>query len=231
VVFATGWQPYDATNMENLGFGRCKNVITNVMMERLAAQNGPTEGRIVRPSDDEAPKSVAFVQCAGSRDENYMSHCSGVCCLASLKQTTYLQEQDPETEVTIFYIDIRAPGRLEDFYVARKENEKLTLIKGKVAEVQEDPKTGEVTVVAEDVLGGGRIRRSFDMVVLATGMQPVGSNVQVSAGLKRDEHGFLLAEQAQPGLLAAGCAKRPVDVSSCVRDATGTALKALQNRM
>ncbi|MFH1740515.1 MAG: FAD-dependent oxidoreductase, partial [bacterium] len=79
IVIATGWQPYDASKIDNLGFSRCDNVITNVMMERLASQNGPTNGKILRPSDGAEVKNVAFVQCAGSRDENHLPYCSAVC--------------------------------------------------------------------------------------------------------------------------------------------------------
>jgi quinone-modifying oxidoreductase subunit QmoA len=229
VVFATGWEPYDATNLENLGFGSCANVVTNVMMERLSAVNGPTGGKILRPSDGKEINSVAFVQCAGSRDENHLKHCSGVCCMASLKQSSYIRAQYPDAQIYIFYIDVRAPGRLEDFYVEREADEKLTLIKGKVAKIEEDAQSKNLTVTAEDVLGGGRVHRNVDMVVLATGMVPTSLNIDVPSGLKIDEHGFLVAEQNQPGLLAAGCSKRPVDVAVCVRDATGTALKAIQN--
>jgi quinone-modifying oxidoreductase subunit QmoA len=116
IVVAAGWEPYDAAKIDNLGFGTCENVITNVMMERLAAPNGPTEGKILRPSDGKEVKNVIFAQCAGSRDENHLPYCSGVCCLASLKQATYVRELYPESKVTIFYIDVRAIGRFEDFY-------------------------------------------------------------------------------------------------------------------
>ncbi len=91
------------------------NVITNMQMERLAASNGPTGGQILRPSDQKAPKKIAFVQCAGSRDENHLPYCSYICCMASLKQATYLAEKDPEAEAHIFYIDLRTPGRYEQF--------------------------------------------------------------------------------------------------------------------
>jgi quinone-modifying oxidoreductase subunit QmoA len=229
VVFATGWEPYDASRIENLGFGTYANVVTNVMMERLSAINGPTAGNIQRPSDGKEIGSVAFVQCAGSRDENHMKHCSGVCCLASLKQATYVRTQYPDAQVYIFYIDVRAPGRLEDFYAERQKDDKITLIKGKVAKIEEDPTSKNLTVTAEDVLGGGRVHQEVDMVVLATGMAPTPLHIDVPSGLKIDEHGFLVAEQNQPGILAAGCSKRPVDVAACVRDATGTALKAIQN--
>jgi quinone-modifying oxidoreductase subunit QmoA len=231
VVFATGWDPYDAAQIEPLGFGIYPDVITNVMMERLASRNGPSEGRITRPSDGGPIESVAFVQCAGSRDENYLSHCSGVCCLATLKQATYVREQYPDAHVYIFYIDIRSPGRLEDFYVARQADEKISLIKGKVARIEKDPSGTKLTVEAEDVLGGGIVRQTVDLVVLAAGMVPAKIGATVPNDLQRDEHGFLTPEQAEPGLIAAGCAKRPVDVAACVRDATGAALKALQSCM
>ena len=228
VVWATGWDPPDASKFLGLGFGQYPNVITNVMMERLAASGGPTAGKIQRPSDGKAPESVAFVQCAGSRDENYFKHCSGVCCMATLKQSRYLREQFPEAQIFVFYIDIRAPGRLEDFFCSVKEDEKLTLIKGKVANIIEDSATGNLTVEAEDTLSGERIAQGVDMVVLATGMIPAGTgDTQVEGGVELDEHGFVSLDQPQAGQLAAGCAKRPVDVATSVRDATGVALKAL----
>ena len=116
IVWATGWEPYDATKVDYYGYGQHQNVITNVMMERLAAPNGPTGGKIVRPSDGKEVESVAFVQCAGSRDENHLPYCSGVCCMASLKQATYVKEQNPDAKVSMFYIDVRAMGKHEEFY-------------------------------------------------------------------------------------------------------------------
>jgi len=227
VIWATGWDPPDATKFEGLGFGELPNVVNNVAMERLSAPGGPTGGKIQRPSDGKAPESIAFVQCAGSRDENHLKYCSGVCCMASLKQARYVREQFPEAQIYIFYIDIRAPGRLEDFFTAVKEDEKLSLIKGKVANITEDSATGNLTVEAEDILSGQKIAQEVDMVVLATGMIPNGiGDTQVEGGVDLDEHGFLAIDQPQ-GYLAAGCAKRPTDVATCNRDATGVVLKAL----
>ncbi|MGD8699043.1 MAG: CoB--CoM heterodisulfide reductase iron-sulfur subunit A family protein [Gemmatimonadales bacterium] len=227
VIWATGWDPFPAEQIENLGFGTHPNVITNLMMERLASSSGPTGGKILRPSDGNGIESVAFVQCAGSRDENYLKHCSGVCCLGSLKHVRYVREQYPEAQIYVFYIDIRAPGRLEDFFVATEKDEKLSLIKGKVAKITEAA-DGSLEVEAEDTLSAEKIRREVDLVVLATGMVPVaGGGVQVDGGLRTDEHGFLTTEQEHAGLLAAGCAKRPTDVATCVRDATGVVMKAL----
>jgi quinone-modifying oxidoreductase subunit QmoA len=230
VIWATGWDPYDARKIEGLGFGTHQNVITNLMMERLASPGGPTGGKIQRPSDGKGVERVAFVQCAGSRDENYLKHCSGVCCLGSLKQARYVREQYPDAEISVFYIDIRAPGRLEDFYAASQQDEKLTLIKGKVARISEIDTAGNLEVEAEDTLSGERVTQQVDLVVLATGLVPAGvGGADVQGGLEFDEHGFLADEQPSGGLLAAGCAKRPVDVGASVRDATGAAMKALHS--
>ncbi|MCK7503848.1 MAG: hypothetical protein MZV70_06895 [Desulfobacterales bacterium] len=144
MVWATGLDPYDAKKMDNLGFGKHKNIITNMMMERLAAPNGPTGGKIMRPSDGKAPASVAFVQCAGSRDENYLPYCSYICCMASLKQVTYLRAQYPDAKIYIFYIDLRAPGyRYERFYETIKKDPNVVFIKGKVAAVERGPDHGQ----------------------------------------------------------------------------------------
>ncbi len=230
VIWATGWAPYDAAKIEGLGFGACRNVITNLMLERLASPGGPTAGKIQRPSDGKEIQSVAFVQCAGSRDENYLKHCSGVCCMASLKQSRYVRDQYPNAEIYIFYIDVRSPGRLEDFYAQVQKDAKVHLIKGKVAKVHEDGADGAVVVEAEDALSGRRVAQKVDLVVLATGVAPNSGSVRLELGgaLQHDEHGFVNGDQPLAGLLAAGCAKRPADVASCVRDATGAALKALQ---
>ena len=116
LVWATGWEPYDASKIDNLGFGQYENVITNMMLERLASPNGPTKGIIQRPSDKKDIESIAFVQCAGSRDENHLPYCSYICCMASLKHATYIRERYPDAKIYIFYIDLRAPGyRYEKF--------------------------------------------------------------------------------------------------------------------
>ncbi len=223
VVAATGWAPYDAAKIENLGFGKYRNVITNVVMERLAAPGGPTGGKILRPSDGAAPRSVAFIQCAGSRDENHLPYCSAVCCAAALKQATYVRAQYPDAQVAIFYIDIRTPGRLEDFYTKVASDPQVQLIKGKVGRVEEDPATGDLLLTAENSLRGKKMTFNAGLVVLATGMTPQTGGL---AGFRTDE--FRFAVGGQDGLYAAGCAHRPEEVSASVQDATGAALKALQ---
>jgi quinone-modifying oxidoreductase subunit QmoA len=229
IVWATGWAPYDAKKMDNLGFGKHKNIITNMMMERMAAPNGPTLGKITRPSDGKAPASIAFVQCAGSRDENYLPYCSYICCMASLKQTTYLRAQYPEAKIYIFYIDLRAPGyRYERFYENIKKDPNVFFIKGKVAEVSEDPATGDITVVAENAVTGEKIQQAVEMVVLATGMQPTAAVNKLPGAVKTTPDGFILNDYAAGGMFAAGCANKPADVVSSNQNATGMALKAIQ---
>ncbi len=226
VVVATGWQPYEQANLENLGAGKLDDVITNVLMERLANPNGPTEGKITRPSDGKAPETVAFVQCAGSRDENHMAFCSGVCCMASLKQVTYVREQYPDAKVFMFYIDVRAAGRNELFYAEVAKDENLVMRKGKVAKITEEG--GKLTVEAEDVASGVKTSETVDLVVLATGMQPSGAENKLPGDLSYDDYGFLAADADGGGIFSAGCAKNTLDVAASVQDATAAALKAIQ---
>jgi len=229
VVWATGWVPYDAKKMDNLGFGKHKNIITNMMMERLAAPNGPTQGKVIRPSDGKAPASIAFVQCAGSRDENHLPYCSYICCMASLKQATYVRAQYPEAKIYIFYIDLRAPGyRYEKFYENIKKDPNVFFIKGKVAEVSEDKAAGSITVVAENAVTREKIHQAVEMVVLATGMQPTAAVNKLPGAVKTTPDGFILNDYAVGGMFAAGCANKPADVVSSNQNATGMALKAIQ---
>jgi len=229
IVWATGWEPYDATKIDNLGFGQHPNIITNMMMERLASPNGPTKGKIVRPSDDKEPESIAFVQCAGSRDENHLPYCSYICCMASLKQATYVRERYPEAKIYVFYIDLRTPGlRYERFYEQIKKDENIFLIKGKVAEVSEDPTNKNISVVAENAVTGEKIHQTVEMVVLATGMQPTAATTKLPADLTYNDDGFIINDFETGGMFAAGCANKPADVVSSNQNATGMALKAIQ---
>jgi quinone-modifying oxidoreductase subunit QmoA len=228
VVMATGWNPYDATKMDNLGFGKVQNVITNMMMERLAAPNGPTGGKIVRPSDGKEVKNIAFVQCAGSRDENHLPFCSYICCLASLKQASYVRELYPDAKAKIFYIDIRTPGLFENrFYTKIKEDPNVSFLKGKVAKIEQG-ENGGVKVTAEDIYGGGKVTETFDMVVLATGMQPAAGSL-TSAGVAVTDDGFVDQATLPKGIYATGTLKTPVDVARSAQDATGVVMKSIQS--
>jgi quinone-modifying oxidoreductase subunit QmoA len=226
IVWATGWNPYDAEKIDNLKFGESNGIITNMMMERLSAPNGPTGGKILRPGDNKEPESFAFVQCAGSRDENHLEYCSYICCMASLKQVTYIRERYPEAKVSVYYIDLRTPGKYEKFREKLLADENISFIKGKVADIipEED---GGVTVVAENAVTGEKIQEKVDMAILATGMAPTIQSEGAAFGLEMDSSGFLLGD-AEAGMIAAGCAKKAADVVTSNQSATAAALKAIQ---
>jgi len=229
VIYATGWKPYDAKNISNLRFGEFKNVVTNVIFERIASVNGPTKGEIVRPSDGKKVERIAFVQCAGSRDENHLAYCSSICCLASLKHAGYVRTANPDANVYLFYIDLRAYGRYEDFLQKKEQDEKLKLIKGKVADILEDTGTGDLTVVAEDIHSNKKYYETVDMVVLATGMNPSMYGEKVPGDIAMDKYGFFSDNgETDSGIFSVGCAKTPADVSACIKEANSVALKAIQ---
>jgi quinone-modifying oxidoreductase subunit QmoA len=225
IVWATGWKPYDATKIDNLGFGSVDNVVTNVIMERLASPSGPTEGKILRPSDSKEVTSIGFVQCAGSRDENHLPYCSGICCMASMKQANYIRSQYPDAEVHLFYIDVRSPGRWEDFYVKQQADEKFHFHRGKVAKVTQGD-DGKVILEAENTLTGKITKTEVDMAVLATGMVPNNVDSPPPLDTKLDDFGFV-APGSDTGVVGAGVTCRPVDVSGSIQEATGVALKAI----
>ena len=223
VIVATGWKPYPLDKLEDLG-GDLDDVIANVHMERLASPAGPTAGKILRPSNGEAPAKVAFVQCAGSRDVNHLPYCSGICCLASLKQATYVKDQLPEADVTIYYIDRRTPGRNEDVLLKVSEIEGVNLVKGKVGRIEQNG--GNLKLHVEDVANDKLIEAEADLVVLATGMAPAAAEEDLAIFSRKDDDGFIL-DDLDSGVTVAGVARRPEDVASSVRDATGAAARAL----
>ncbi|MFT5700563.1 MAG: quinone-modifying oxidoreductase subunit QmoA [Desulforhopalus sp.] len=226
IVWATGWVPYDATKMENLKFGQSQSIVTNMMIERMAAPSGPTGGKILRPGDNKEIESIAFVQCAGSRDENHLEYCSHVCCMATFKQMTYVREQYPDAKIYVFYIDLRTPGKYEKFREARMADENATFIKGKVADITVET-DGSVTVIAENAITAEKISQKVDMAVLATGMQPSLSLQAAPADLQMDANGFVISD-ADKAMISAGCAKKAADVVTCTQSSTAAALKAIQ---
>ncbi|MFH1049555.1 MAG: FAD-dependent oxidoreductase [bacterium] len=231
IIYASGWKPYEANNLEILGYKDYPNVITNVEMERFASPSGPTSGVIKIPGLEKEIKRIAFVQCAGSRDENHLEYCSSICCLASMKHARFLREQYPDSEIYFFYIDIRSPGALEDFYNETKEDKKIQWHRGKVAKVfrqtadsRRQTETFELIVEAEDTLTGKLKQTAVDLVVLATGMQP-----EINGQLGKDiidENGFIKTDKAD-SIIGCGVATGPKDVAGCVQEATGAVMKAI----
>jgi quinone-modifying oxidoreductase subunit QmoA len=223
IILSTGWKPYEPENLEAFSWGKSPDILTNVMMERLGAPNGPTGGKILKPSDQQPAKKIAFVQCAGSRDENHLPYCSAVCCSASLKQALYFTRQDRDHLADIYYIDLRVSGRNEDFLRKVEENEQINLVKGKVNAVALE--NGKPVIEAEDILSGRKIRGDYDLVVLATGIVP---EIPLSPAADLDPDGFIIKESLENGFSAGGCCCEPKDVAATVRESTGMVLNVLQ---
>jgi len=228
VIWATGWRPYDAGKIQPYGYDRFENVITSVEFERMADPCGPTGGRIVRPSDGKEAKKVAFVQCAGSRDRNHLMHCSRVCCMASLKQCTYVSEAyGNDADITVYYIDIRAVDRFEDFYSKVRKISQTKFINSKPASILAD-KQGNPVVHGVNTEGCQRYADTHDLVVLAIGMEPSVSKYDFPVDIVINREGFIEAAPENGGIFAAGSASDALDVNRAVQHATGAALRAIQ---
>ena len=228
VVWATGWEPYDAARIQPYGYDRYANVITSLEFERLADPHGPTGGKILRPSDGKEAKDVAFIQCAGSRDENHLRHCSRICCMASLKHTQYVREAwGEEAKSTVYYIDIRAIDRFEDFYKKVQADKSVKFVKSKPARIDEDGKTKDPIVHGVDTEGYHRYAQRHDLVVLAIGMAPSVRGADIPAEVIEDSSGFLESAPST-GIIGAGCAVGALDVNRAVQSATAASLRAIQ---
>ena len=223
IVVATGWTLYDAARIENYRYQEEADVVTNLEFEQILAACTREKSRLTRPSDGLSPRRIAFVQCAGSRDVNHLHYCSAVCCSASLKHALSLESQYPDIHSEIFYIDMRVSGRNEKLLKEAQGKERIALTKGKVGKIIREEGDEKLVLEVEDIHKGIRRKDAFDMVVLAVGLTPN----HVEADLKMNEYGFYLPGQ-MAGIVAAATCKRPMDVSSAVKDATASALKAMQ---
>ena len=223
IIVATGWLPYDASNIKEYRYVEEPDVVSNLEFERMLAACTREDKKLTRPSDGQAPRRIAFIQCAGSRDVNHLPYCSAVCCSASIKHALSLEQAYPDIHCEIFYIDMRLAGRNEKLLVQAEAKERITLTKGKVGRIH--PPEGEkgLLLEVEDISGGRKRLDAFDMVVLALGLTPA----PLAAGMKTNEFGFFLPDQPS-GLIPTASCKRPMDVSSSVKDATASALKAMQ---
>jgi len=237
IINATGYDLFNAKKLPQYGYGKYKNVITGLEFERLVNASGPTGGKIVRPSDGKTPKSVAFIQCIGSRDEHHgVPYCSRICCMASLKHAHQVKEKIPGAEVCVFYIDLRCFGKGYEEFLVRVQDEGIRLVRGKVSEIYENPETGNLRLRLEDTLLGEVMETEFELVVLAVALVPRAEAPALQTLLKvsRGADGFFLeahpklrpVETHIPGIFICGCAQGPKDIPDTVAQASAAAAQA-----
>jgi heterodisulfide reductase subunit A len=237
VVVATGFDLYGKENLGEYGHGYYEDVLDGLQFERLCSASGPTEGSIMRPSDHKEPKSIVFIQCAGSRDpEKHCSYCSKICCMYTAKHAQLYRHKVHDGQAYVFYIDIRSGGKgYEEFVQRVVEKDGVVYLRGKVSKVyQED---GNMIVQGVDTLSGMAVEIEAEMVVLATAMQPSFGTDKLAKTLKlsQDKDGFL--SEAHPklrpvecvtaGMFLAGTAQGPKDIPETVAQASAAAAKAI----
>jgi heterodisulfide reductase subunit A len=237
IIVATGADVFDPSVLPNYGYGKFPNVITSLEFERLINAGGPSGGHLIRPSDKQVPKRVAFVQCVGSRSERAGKlYCSNVCCMNTIKDSLLIKEHWPDTEILVFYVDIRAYGKgFEDLYKrARKAG--AVFIRGLPAEIVEDRETHGLWVIGENTLQKEVYKIKVDMVILSIGLEARKDSemIQRLLTLSRNQDGFFLeahpklrpVDAATGGIFFAGCAESPKDIKDSVTQASAAAARA-----
>jgi heterodisulfide reductase subunit A len=237
IIVATGADVFDPSVLPNYGYGKIPNVITSLEFERLINAGGPSGGHLIRPSDKQIPKRVAFVQCVGSRsDKSGRLYCSNVCCMNTIKDSLLIKEHWPDTEIYVFYVDIRAYGKgFEDLY-KRARNAGVVFIRGLPAEIIEDRKTHNVWLIGENTLRKEVYRINVDMAILSIGLEARKDSemIQRLLTLSRNQDGFFLeahpklrpVDAATGGVFFAGCAESPKDIRDSVTQASAAAARA-----
>jgi heterodisulfide reductase subunit A len=235
IVVATGYELYPKEQLGEYGYGEIQDVIDGLAFERMLSPEGPTKGKILRPSDGKVPREMVFIQCVASRDpDRYMPYCSRVCCMYTAKHAKIYKEQVPDGQPYIFYMDIRSDCKgYEEFLQKTVEEKGLLYLRGRVSKVFQDD--GRVRVLGVDTLTGKMVEVAADMVVLATAMVPSKGVRDLAAKLRAtvDRHGFLTeahiklypVESSTKGIYLAGCGQSPKDISDTVSQASATASK------
>jgi len=236
IVVATGYDLWDPSPIEEYGYGKYENVITALELERLIGESGPTAGRCIRPSDGQIPKSVAFVQCVGSRDSRYHEYCSGFCCMYTIKNALVFKSKYPDTEVTIFYIDIRTPAKgYEEFY-RRAREAGVCFIQGRPSQIVEDPETKNLFVHSENIDLGQLVELEAEMVILSTAAVPRKEATTLGQALTipNSPDGFYMEyhpklkpiDTPTEGVFLAGAAQGPKDIPASVAQGSAAASRA-----
>jgi heterodisulfide reductase subunit A len=232
VIVATGFGEYNAVQMGQYGYGRYSNVLTNIQMERLLSSSGYSRGKLVRPFDGKVPQKVAFLQCIGSRDMK-RNYCSSACCMYALKEAMLIKEQSPETEVTVFYMDMRAFGKGYHRYYLKAIDLGINFVRCRVSTLRENPKTRNLMVLAraED---GSSINCEFDMIILSVGQCPSVylDELRQVLGVSVNDWGFIQSQDFwgvktdKDGIYTCGSALAPADISDTVVQASAAACQA-----
>ncbi|MHB8066944.1 MAG: FAD-dependent oxidoreductase [Desulfobaccales bacterium] len=232
MILAPGFRPFDAAQKPEYGFGRYPNVVTSLQFERTLSATGPFGGHVQRPSDNRAPRKVAWIQCVGSRDAACgREYCSYVCCMYATKQAIIAREHDHNIEPTIFYIDLRAQGKGFDRYCERaKTDHGVRYVRSMVSRVAQDPGTQnlELSFVGDS----GQVQSEvFDLVVLSVGLNPHPASRQLAAncGIETDRWGFVvnppleMVSTSREGIFTCGVFQSPKDIPETVSQASGAA--------
>ena len=240
IVIATGYELFDVSKYRRLGYGRFKNVINALEYERLINASGPTGGNLMRLSDGKIPKSIGFVQCVGARDvQNDVPYCSRVCCMYGIKNAVMAKElqHDNVDDVTVYYADIRAYGKnFEEFYRMSQSRFGIKFIRGRVAEINEDSKTKDVIISAENTETSQLLHQKHELVVLCPGILPpkslkglagkIGLNVAVDGFLAIEHPASNPVDTNVPGIFVAGCAESAKDIPDSVAAGSAAAMRA-----
>ena len=231
IILAIGFKAYDPSPLEELGYGRFPNVISAMQYERLASRSGPTEGIVRRPSDQQSPRSVAWLQCIGSRDQTNM-YCSSICCMYATKEAVLAKQRlDGNVECSIFIMDERAFNKEYNAYFDRARNEHgIRYHRSRISQITEDPETRDLILHYSDA-SGIRHEDRFDMIVLSTGLQPPDSAGELTRmlDLELNEYGFCQTEKFTPlhtthsGVFVCGAFSSPKEISETIIDASGAA--------
>ncbi len=238
IVVATGYDTYEPMRKGVYKYWEYENVITGLELERMLNASGPTGGHLIRPSDGQPPKRVAFIQCVGSRNKKIgNNYCSRVCCMYAIKNAQIVMEHEPETEIAVYYNDIRAFGKgFEELYHRVREDYAVEFIRGRPAKLSLDPKTKSIKIRAEETLLSEITEREFDLVVLSTGLIPSEGSKRIGKilSLTQSPDGFFMeahpklrpVDTAMDGIYLAGCAQGPKDIPDSVAQAKAAASSA-----
>ena len=239
IVVATGFNPMKPTAYDEYAYNQSPDVVTSLELERLMNAAGPNGGTLLRPSDKSHPKTIVFVQCVGSRSCDGRGHeyCSKVCCMYTAKHAMMIREKYPDTEVYVFYIDVRTPGKnFDEFYRRATEQFGVHYIKGMVGKVMPDGE-GKLQVRASDLIDNRQWHIAADMVVLATAVEPDSSARKIATMLtaSMDTNDFFTeahpklrpVESPTAGVFLSGMCQGPKDIPETVAQASAAASKVI----